>query len=347
MNTDVRRARIAFLWVGVVVPLIVIAVATTIAALWLPEVPQPSAIHWSGGTPDLYGPGWTLVALLGGLGGVLVLGIAAIAWFSHRTPDAQALDGAPRASWSARGRLLGSVNLGLAVLLSGVTLTVLGAQRGLDDAADAPGVGGGIVLAIALMLVATLLGWLVQPRVEVVRAATHDAEPMALAPGERALWIGTTTIAVAGRIIFAAAVTVVLVLIAILLVTGAGGPPAVVIAAGAVVLVVVLFVSTLTFRVRASASGLSVRSLTGWPRVEIPTRDIRSVRSMHLDPFAEFGGWGLRHAVDGRYGVVLRAGDALEVTRSDGRVFVVTVDDAATAASVLAASVPSSEGPLS
>jgi hypothetical protein len=44
---------------------------------------------------------------------------------------------------------------------------------------------------------------------------------------------------------------------------------------------------------------------------------------------------------------VLRAGDALEVTRSDGRVFVVTVDDAATAASVLAASVPSSEGPLS
>jgi hypothetical protein len=347
MNTDVRRARAAFLWVGVVIPLVLIAVATTVAAMWLPEIPEPSALHWSGGTPDLYGPGWTLVALLAGLGGVLILGIGAIAWFSHRAPDARTRGGESHASWSARGRLLGSLNLGLAVLLSGITLTVLGAQRGLADASDAPGIGGGVVLAVAMMLVATLLGWLVQPRVEIVRPAKHDAEPMALAPGERALWIGTATIAVAGRIIFAAAVTVVLVLIVILLVTGAGGPSAVVIASGAVVLVLVLFVSTLTFRVRASASGLSVRSLTGWPRVEIPTQDIRSVRSMHLDPFAEFGGWGLRHAVDGRYGVVLRAGDALEVTRSNGRVFVVTVDDAATAASVLAASLPTSERPLS
>jgi len=74
----------------------------------------------------------------------------------------------------------------------------------------------------------------------------------------------------------------------------------------------------------------------GWPRIEIPAAEIASVRAVRVDPFAEFGGWGYRFGVDGRRGVVLRAGDALEVARTNGRVFVVTVDDAATAASVLA-----------
>jgi hypothetical protein len=80
-----------------------------------------------------------------------------------------------------------------------------------------------------------------------------------------------------------------------------------------------------------------VRSAAGWPRLEIPAAEIASTRSVRIDPFAEFGGWGYRFGTDGRRGFVLRAGEALEVTRTDGRVFVVTVDDATTAASVLAA----------
>ena len=51
----------------------------------------------------------------------------------------------------------------------------------------------------------------------------------------------------------------------------------------------------------------------------------------------EFGGWGLRLSVEGRFGVVLRQGEAIEVTRANGRRFLVTVDDAATGAALLQA----------
>ena len=101
-------------------------------------------------------------------------------------------------------------------------------------------------------------------------------------------------------------------------------------------ILVILVASGLSFRVRASAAGLRVRSAAGWPRLEIPATEIASTRAVQVNPFAEFGGWGYRFGTDGRRGFVLRTGEALEVTRPDGRVFVVTVDDAATAASVLA-----------
>ena len=50
---------------------------------------------------------------------------------------------------------------------------------------------------------------------------------------------------------------------------------------------------------------------------------------------AEFGGWGYRVGRGGRVGVVLRTGEALQVQRTGGRAFVVTVDDAATGAALL------------
>jgi len=54
----------------------------------------------------------------------------------------------------------------------------------------------------------------------------------------------------------------------------------------------------------------------------------------------DFGGWGLRLApgqggTRRRFGLVTRAGEALEVIRRDGRAFVITIDDARAAAAVL------------
>jgi hypothetical protein len=45
----------------------------------------------------------------------------------------------------------------------------------------------------------------------------------------------------------------------------------------------------------------------------------------------------VRLVPNGSFGIVLRAGEALQVTRRDGRRFTVTVDDAATAAALLEA----------
>jgi len=59
---------------------------------------------------------------------------------------------------------------------------------------------------------------------------------------------------------------------------------------------------------------------------------VRAV-SIDLEP-ARWGGWGWRVA-PGRSAIVLRRGDAIEITFADDRQFAVTVDDAATGAALL------------
>jgi hypothetical protein len=68
-----------------------------------------------------------------------------------------------------------------------------------------------------------------------------------------------------------------------------------------------------------------------------PITTIASGRAIDLRP-RDWGGWGYRGSLRlaGRAGWVLRAGEALELTLTDGRRFAVTVDGAAGAAEVLA-----------
>jgi hypothetical protein len=89
------------------------------------------------------------------------------------------------------------------------------------------------------------------------------------------------------------------------------------------------------WRVTAGPAGLSVTGLG--VRKFLPAESIESVRVVTVSPMPEFGGWGYRISLDGRFGVVLRAGEAIEVKYAGGRRFVVTVDDAKTGASVLSA----------
>ncbi|MFE1773105.1 DUF1648 domain-containing protein [Streptomyces sp. NPDC059008] len=61
---------------------------------------------------------------------------------------------------------------------------------------------------------------------------------------------------------------------------------------------------------------------------------VAEATSRRVDCFGEFGGWGYR--VRGRgSGLVLRSGEGIAVRLTSGREFVVTVDDAATAAALL------------
>ncbi|GHG65522.1 hypothetical protein GCM10010513_34080 [Streptomyces glebosus] len=66
----------------------------------------------------------------------------------------------------------------------------------------------------------------------------------------------------------------------------------------------------------------------------IPLDRIEEAGSRHIACFAEFGGWGYRIRA-GRSGFVLRSGEGIVVRLANGREFVVTVDDAATAAALL------------
>jgi hypothetical protein len=106
---------------------------------------------------------------------------------------------------------------------------------------------------------------------------------------------------------------------------------------GLALLLLAFAATTLAFHVRVDDSGLHVDSVLGIPRFHVPLSDIESAARVEVNPMGEFGGWGLRLSTGRRFGVVLRAGDAIEVLRRSGKRFVVTVDDAATGAALLEA----------
>ena len=165
-----------------------------------------------------------------------------------------------------------------------------------------------------------------------------DPEAVELAPGEIAAWTRRATAAPAfyWAIGIGIAFTVLACAVVIPATSGRGWPMAIV-----PVLLLVLLGLAGGWRVSAGPAGLTVRGLFGIPVMRVPIADIASAVAVGVRPMRDFGGWGIRGAVGRgghwRTGVIVRAGDAIEVTRRSGKQFVVTVDDAATAAAVLKA----------
>ncbi|MFH8572475.1 DUF1648 domain-containing protein [Streptomyces sp. NPDC017993] len=93
-------------------------------------------------------------------------------------------------------------------------------------------------------------------------------------------------------------------------------------------------VALTSVRVTVDRRGLALAStLLPYPFRRIALDKVREATSRHIAPAAEFGGWGYR-VRPGRSGLVLRSGEGLVLQLTSGREFVVTVDDAATAASL-------------
>lgn len=214
-------------------------------------------------------------------------------------------------------------------------------QRGLADAADAPDTTSWLFVGFGTLIGLAALGWLLQPRAGISPdAGQQAASGIRLAPGERAAWFGSVAIGRTGVVILV--VSILLLISATILVFAVDAGAVSWIMVVVTVLVIGLIATTLVFRVRVNSTGLLVRSVFGWPRWSIHASDIVDVRVVQVNPVAEFGGWGMRIGADGRMGVVLRTGEALQVTRTNGRAFVVTIDDAATAAAVLTPTVKES-----
>lgn len=341
-HPTVRRARTAFWWVGVNVPLTLLAMAAAVVLAWLPELPDPVAVHWGGQGPDGFGPRWSILVPLF-VGAAIVAGFAAPVLFAHRMPSSSPSGGGIVADaqgtpqWSAPGRPLGAISLGMAGLMALVTIAAADAQRGLADAAGASDITGSVLVGLAVLVALAAVGWFLQPRVEPAAAAARETVPVALAATERAAWFGTASIARRGAVALGVLWLGLASGAAFALAAGEAGDGAAggwILAAAAAVLLVAIG-GSLVFRVRVSPSGLRVRSAFGWPDTRIGLNDIVKAEVVAVNPFAEFGGWGWRLAVDGRRGVVLRRGEALQVVQRSGRVFVVTVDGAAEAAAVL------------
>ncbi|GAB4077798.1 DUF1648 domain-containing protein [Nostocoides australiense] len=303
----------------VLVPVLVAATTALVLRSWRGQLPDPVATHWgSGSTPDGFTsladlPWLGLLALIALPAGCLPLALGGRQGFNRRF-----------AAGFAAGM---AVFLGLVVLLS------VNAQRGLTDAASAAGdIDGSVALSVlAAVAAGALAAWLVPGSTADAAAALEpippDAPRVALAPGERAAWSKRTR---SSRIAYALLGGVLALFIAMAIVSGLW----LTFAAMGILLAVAL-ATTLVFRVSVGEDGLVVRGLFGVPRFQTPLSDVAVAQTVSVDPMGEFGGWGFRIGLDGRSGVVVRKGEAIEVTRGDGQRFVVTVDDAARGAALL------------
>lgn len=306
--------RVATTLLTLVLPLAVLGVVTLVAAGWSGELPDPVAVHWGSDGPDGFGSLASAVVPLVVVGALLAVGAWVLAFFAGHS--------------SSTRRIAAGSSVGMSVLLGVMLLGSLDAQRGLVDAAQAPGVTSTLLVAIVAGLATGALAAAVTPG-DADQPATlpiaADAPRLALGSSERAVW-RRTAFSRSSLVVGVAAVLVVVVLTVVTRVWPLGL---------LAVLLAALLLTMVAFDATVDERGLVARGLLGWPTLQVPLDEVVEARVTTVHPMKEFGGWGYRLGRGGRTGIVLRGGDALEVRRTGDRVAVVTVDDAATGAALL------------
>lgn len=198
---------------------------------------------------------------------------------------------------------------------------------------DAPVPGVPLLVGVVVGLVAGGVAAWTAPEPPAQAPAPEARTLPALQPGERLVWLGR---AVASPAVSATAVAVLGAAAVIVVVAALATEPASALVALVPALLLPLVASALHWRVRIDGSGVAAVGALGFPAVRVPLDDIASAAVIAVAPVGDYGGIGLRYG-RGVTAVATRGGEALEVTRVDGRRLVLTVDDAATAAGVLRA----------
>ncbi|MCB2176852.1 MAG: DUF1648 domain-containing protein [Actinomycetales bacterium] len=318
---DRRRIVVRAVWVALVVPVLVTVVAVALQLAWLGQLPDPVAVHWgTSGAPNGFAAAW-VVPVMTAATGLLLPGIMA----------AVTIPALGRGAQGATFRFLAATAAGMATMTAVISTWSVAVQRGLGDAASAPSIVPAMLVGLVAALAVGVLGWFAQPVQHHVVPGAVAAAPMPVRAGERVMWTRTATAArwLSGLLL---AVTALNAALAVLF--WFTSPEAAPIVAATALLVLLAFASTASFTVRVDREGLTVTSALGVPRFRVPLDDVVSAGTGDTVGFGEFGGYGIRTAGHGT-GVILRNGEALRVTRTSGRQFVVTVDDAALGASVL------------
>jgi hypothetical protein len=319
------RHTLRTLVVAAVVPVVIVLAAAALMFSWVGSVPDPVAMHWGfGGQPDGAAPpesfpvlfviiGLSLTAILGGV----------VVFVAHRSVM----------TWMMK--FISVLSPGIVVFISVTFTASLGSQRGLRSWHDAPsifpalliGLGAGILIAVAawFVLPPAIKGW--------TSASVAPAKPLALREGERATWHHNAA-SPASFVWLWLVISAAVVAVTIVGIVSSGGRLWVL--AILPILIMVLAIATFAWTIRVDARGLLARSTLGLPRISIPLSDIVSAEVVQVNPFQEFGGWGIRWGFNHDLGIVLRSGEGLRVNRRKGRSLVITVDDASTAASLIA-----------
>jgi hypothetical protein len=319
MNHATHSTRI--LLVSLVVPLLVTLAALVITFSIASTLPSSVAVHWNAaGVPDGYGSPYTFPIL-----------IAAICLPLDAVFGAIAVLAAHRAPVTVMTKILGVVGLFVSVLLAVTLGGALLLQRGPGSPAHVSllslpvGIGVAVVLSVG--------AWFLLPRAtKVPRGDGTPVAPVDLGAGERASWIRSATAPPAltwGTVGFMVVIAGI-VLFSVLERGGTGWPISFI---PAVIFLLVL--TNFAWTIRVDARGVRMRSALGIPTITVPLANIESADVIDVQALAQYGGFGVRFGLNGRFGVILRSGEALEILRRNGRSVVVTVDDATTAAALI------------
>lgn len=314
MTITGRPHRLRTILLGAVLPLVALAVAGLLLAAWRTRLPDPVALHWGTDGVDRTGSFGALVLPFALLAVLLCLPMVAVALL------------VPRAL--RRGAV--GLAAGTGVLAAGLAVASTLTQLDLADATAAPAPTASLALAItAALLIGLGAAWAAggDPPLPATGPVPADAPRMDLPETATAVW--NRPLPHPGSAALALETAPVLVAVVLGVVTGQWW---LLLPMG--LLTAVLIVMT-RGRVRVDREGLTVHGLLGRVRIRVPAAEVVRADVVDVDPLRSYGGWGVRVGRDGSLGVVARRGEAVRVSRSEDRVVVVTVDDAATAAALL------------
>ena len=216
-------------------------------------------------------------------------------------------------------RILAATAGGTAALIAVLTYGTVLTQAGLSDPQQAVIPAPVIVAAVVLPVVSAAALWRLNPLPpRAVRAPSAtlstDARTIVVAPGERLAWVGRAAPAGWAMGILA------LIIAAATVLSWVSVPWTAVIPLAAGALTIVMLSAQV-----ASA---------GIPWLRVPLDEVRGASGSSINPFVDFGGFGMRYGRSKR-GFVTRKGEALLLEQADGTKTYVSINHAAQAAAVV------------
>jgi hypothetical protein len=292
--------------VGVVMPVSLIAL-TLLPLFWFQErLPDPLATHWGTSRPN----------------GNMSFTFLVLFEFVFVTLPAAGMALAARRNPAYKGEISRTVAITafVATMIAIVSWEIVAANLDVAVWSEARMVGfTDIGILVAGALAVAFFGAFVARSLEIAERPKTVNPSAGLAPGARAIWVGTA------RSRWALPMLVVFGGIGIVNLVNQQAIGALLFA-----LVALLAVPFTSIRVTADRHGVEILyGAVGWPKQTIPLADIRRASAVDVVPM-ERGGWGYRGTLRlfGRAAIVLRGGDGLALELAGDRKLTITVDDA-------------------